>query len=69
MEFNDEMKRWQQLRRGRYVEFNLVSYFFLLPFLKILLFPVFLLIYNSNVFYLFCYIHLRFTTEEQSSVS
>ncbi|KAG8470853.1 hypothetical protein KFE25_009274 [Diacronema lutheri] len=24
MEFTDEQKRWQQLRRGRYVEFNLV---------------------------------------------
>ena len=24
MEFDDEQKRWQQLRRGRYVEFNLV---------------------------------------------
>jgi coproporphyrinogen III oxidase len=24
MDFDDEMKRWQQIRRGRYVEFNLV---------------------------------------------
>ena len=24
MEFNEENKRWQQIRRGRYVEFNLV---------------------------------------------
>ena len=24
MGFDEEMKRWQQLRRGRYVEFNLV---------------------------------------------
>ena len=24
MKFTPEMKRWQQLRRGRYVEFNLV---------------------------------------------
>lgn len=24
MPFTEEMKRWQQLRRGRYVEFNLV---------------------------------------------
>lgn len=25
--FTDEHKAWQQLRRGRYVEFNLVNYF------------------------------------------
>ena len=23
-EYNEDMKRWQQLRRGRYVEFNLI---------------------------------------------
>ena len=26
MPFTEEMKRWQQLRRGRYVEFNLVKF-------------------------------------------